>query len=171
MNKIIIDGKEYELSAELVEKIKAEVVAQEKKESPFERTEPRLPYWFIDSSGGVDFDTAAAHSQFTDYRFFVGNYCTDKSLMEQRALHETLNRLLWRYSEMHGRDPRWMLGDYPANVYHFEIVFVPEKKEFRVTSAIFAKTGGVYFKDAATAAAAIDEVVVPFLASHPEFEW
>lgn len=27
MNKIIIDGKEYELSAELVEKIKAEVAA------------------------------------------------------------------------------------------------------------------------------------------------
>lgn len=167
MNKIILDGKEYELSAELVEKIKAEVTEQEKKESPFERTEPRLPYWFIDSNGGVDFDTAAAHSQFTDFRFFVGNYCTNKSLMEQRALHETLNRLLWRYSEMHGGDVPW-----DGLNRHYVVVYFSDDNEFGTTSLWQSHIQGcVYFKDEVTAQDAIEEVVKPFMAAHPEFVW
>lgn len=168
MNKIIIDGKEYELSDELAEKIKAEVAAQEKKESPFERTEPRLPYWFIDSSGGVDFDTAAADSQITDYRFFVGNYCTDKSLMEQRALHETLNRLLWRYSETHGGDS----NPWPHGAHWFIYGDTSNGLKMNVSANdAHKKQGTIYFKDGETAKAAIEEVVMPFMAVHPEFEW
>lgn len=163
MNKIILDGKEYELSAEVVEKIKAEVAAQEKKESPFERTDPLLPYWFIDSNGGVDFDTAAAHSRFTDFRFFVGNYCTDKSLMEQRALHETLNRLLWRYSETHGDQ---MFAKQHA------ISRAWDDDEFYTLFCVSGKQQGtVYFSSNDVAVAAIEEVVKPFMAAHPEFVW
>lgn len=161
MNKIIIEGKEYELSAELVEKIKAEVAAQEKAKNPFERTEPRLPYWFIDSNGGVDFDTAAAHSQFTDFRFFVGNYCTDKAIMEQRALHETLNRLLWRYSEMTGGGEK--RGGY--------FIYYSNMEDMRVGHCTYAGCGDVYFRKKEVAEAAIEEVVMPFMAAHPEFVW
>ena len=167
MNKIIIDGKEYELSAELVEKIKAEVAAQEKKESPFERTEPSLPYWYITSNGGVDFSTSAANSKLADYRFFAGNYCTDKAIMEQRALHETLNRLLWRYSEMHGGDAPWDMGG--QNHYHIRRW---RGCDFKVSYCEDGKTNGVvYFNSRDVAEAAIDEVVKPFMAAHPEFVW
>ena len=37
----------------------------------------------------------------------TANYCRDKNKMVQRALHETLDRLLWRYSEQHGGDTEW----------------------------------------------------------------
>ena len=170
MNKIILDGKEYELSDELAKMLKVEIDDQEAEAHPFERNRDRH-YFFINSYGRVESTTDIGG--FVDIIRFedTGNYCRLENPLQNRALHETLNRLLWRYSETHGGDPLWMLGDYPANVYHFEIVFAPEKKKFRVTSAIFAKTGGVYFKDAATAEAAIKEVVEPFMEAHPDFVW
>ena len=165
-NYLMLDGKKYELSPELVNALRSIDPVPEKK-SPFERTEPRLPYWFIASNGGVDFDTAAAHSQFTDYRFFVGNYCTDKSLMEQRALHETLNRLLWRFSEEHGGDPEWD-GRNP----HISIYFDRTDGIFGCRAHEYFKSNGVtHFKDKATADAAIEEIVKPFLSAHPDFVW
>lgn len=168
-NYLMLDGKKYELSPELANALLSCVEPeQEKKESPFERTEPRLPYWFIDSNGGVDFDTAAAHSQFTDFRFFVGNYCTDKSLMEQRALHETLNRLLWRYSEEHG-------GDKPWDGINEHWVIISENGEAKMISLNYFNSsnifGAIYFKDQETALSAIADVVKPFLAAHPDFVW
>lgn len=165
MNKIILDGKEYELSAELVEKIQAEVAAQEierkMSEKPFERTDPHLPYWYITSDGGVDFSTSAANSKLADYRFFVGNYCTDKAIMEQRALHETLNRLLWRYSETNGGGEK--RGGY--------FIYRSNMEDMRVGHCTYASCGDVYFRKKEVAEAAIEEVVNPFLAAHPEFVW
>lgn len=163
-NKIIIDGKEYELSAELVEKIKAEVAEQEKAENPFERkTNER--YYYVDSSGGiysfVDDKGATAKTLYA-----VGNYCRDKGMMEQRALHETLNRLLWRYKETHGGDIPWNVED------HYYIYFHKSSKFFDTgTNDAHHLEGVVYFKDRATAEAAIEEVVKPFMAAHPEFVW
>ena len=56
MNKIILDGKEYELSAELVEKIKAEVAEQEIErmiaDGPFARMRSDS-YHFISAEGSV----------------------------------------------------------------------------------------------------------------------
>lgn len=166
-NKITIDGKEYKLSAELVEKIKAEVVAQEKAENPFERkTNER--YYYVDSTGGVysfvDNEGATAKTLYN-----AGNYCRDKGLMEQRALHETLNRLLWQYSETHGGDNAWNFWNLQEHYYiYFDtqncVLYVHYNDAHRVE-------GVVYFKDKATAEAAIEEVVKPFMAAHPEFEW
>lgn len=172
MNKLILDGVEYCLSDSLVAKLKEEIAindAVQKRRNPFERFDNE-DYYYIDECGELVKSREAG--DYVDNKIYaVANYCRDEELMNQRALHETLNRLLWRYSETHGGDPRWMLGDYPANVYHYEIVFAPASKVFRVVSAINAKTGGIYFKDAATAQAAIEEVVNPFLAKHPAFVW
>lgn len=172
MNKIIIDGKEYELSAELVEKIKAEVAEQEKAENPFEINvdDHYRYYYFIDACGEVSsfIDTRSR----TDKAFYsAGNYCRDKGMMEQRALHETLNRLLWRYRETHGGDPAWTIGEYPEFVHHYEICYDYSCKVFRTASVVNGKGGGIYFKDKKTAEAAIEEVVKPFIAAHPEFVW
>lgn len=163
-NKIIIDGKEYELSAELVEKIKAEVAAQEKAENPFERSVGEH-YCFADASGWlgyfIDSDSATDNALYS-----AGNYCRDRGLMEQRALHETLNRLLWRYSETHGGDGSW---ERLSTHYHIRRW---RDCGFKVSYCEDGKTNGVvYFNSRDVAEAAIDEVVKPFVEEHPEFVW
>lgn len=169
MNKIIIDGKEYELSAELVEKIKAEVAAQEKAEAerlaeqgPFARVK-RKPYFLINGVGKVS--TLAEGATNTDDELYsIANYCHDRGMMEQRALHETLNRLLWRYSETH-KEPKTS-----SLQYHLYIRREDGEVSFYSCDGRTVPIDGT-FCSRATAEAAIDEVVKPFMAAHPEFVW
>lgn len=163
VNKIIIDGKEYELSDDLAEKIKAEValqeIARQVSENPFERK--RADYYYIESTGNVCVIFDIGNSVSDDGRFRSGNYCRDLGLMEQRALHETLNRLLWRYSE--GRGGGEKRGGY--------FIYRSNMEDMRVGHCTYATCGDVYFRKKEVAEAAIEEVVKPFLAAHPEFEW
>lgn len=159
MNKIIIDGKEYELSAELVEKIQAEVAAQEKAKNPFERNAGES-YYFVDSAGGV-FSFADYEDGTADALYSAGNYCRNKAIMKQRALHETLNRLLWRYSETNGGGEK--RGGY--------FIYRSSMEDMRVGHCTYASCGDVYFRKKEVAEAAIEEVVKPFMAAHPEFVW
>jgi len=171
MNKIILDGKEYELSAELVEKIKAEVALQEMarqvSENPFERMRSD-DYHFITAEGCV-FTGCETGTIADDERYSAANYCRDKGMMEQRALHETLNRLLWRYSEEHGGDNAWNSQNPQDHCY----IYLHTQNSALCVSYNDAHCveGVVYFKDKATAEAAIEEVVKPFMAAHPEFVW
>ena len=174
MNKIIIDGKEYELSAELVEKIKAEVAAQEKaeaersaKQGPFERVKIGKKYFLINGVGRVS-ALAEGASNMDDELYSIANYCHDRGMMEQRALHETLNRLLWRYSETHGGDS----NPWPRGTHWFIYGDTANGLEMKVSANdAHKKQGTIYFKDGETAKAAIEEVVKPFMAAHPEFVW
>lgn len=167
MNKIIIDGKEYELSAELVEKIKAEVTAQEKAKNPFERKIDDEGYFYINERGEVK-PALDRHYSMDDYCFEIANYCRDKGMMEQRALHETLNRLLWRYSETHGGDS----NPWPRGTHWFLYGDTANGLEMKVSANdAHKKQGTIYFKDGETAKAAIEEVVKPFMTAHPEFVW
>lgn len=167
MNKIIIDGKEYELSAELVEKIKAEVAEQEKKKredlkEPFGRVRNER-YFLINGNGRVSTMSADTNSPTDEELYAIGNYCRDKKLMEQRALHETLNRLLWRYSEMHGDQ---MIAKQHA------ICSAWDDDEFYTLFCVSGKQQGtIYFSSREVAVAAIEEVVEPFMEAHPEFVW
>lgn len=167
MNKIILDGKEYELSAELVEKIKAEVAEQEKAKNPFERcVDDRYRYYyFIDACGEVS-SLIDTRSRTDDAFYSAGNYCRDRAIIEQRALHETLNRLLWRYSETHGGDAPW-----DGSQAHFYVCWEMDSEFCTCTMCRHKDQGTVYFRKVETAQAAIEEVVVPFMAAHPEFVW
>ncbi len=160
-DKIIIDGKEYELSAELVEKIKAEVAAQERqdKKNLFERKQGGR-YYYVTSLWTVcaDVDTITI---IDGGRYQAANYCRDKGLMEQRALHETLNRLLWRYSETNGGGEK--RGGY--------FIYRSNMEDMRVGHCTYATCGDVYFRKKEVAEAAFEEVVKPFMAAHPEFVW
>ena len=132
---------------------------QEKAENPFER---KLgdSYFYIASHMGV-YTTRDDGIDPDDMMFDTANYCHDKELMERRALHETLNRLLWRYSEMNGggekRGGHFIYLSYSGGMY--------------VGHCSYACCGDVYFKTKAAAEAAIEEVVKPFMAAHPEFVW
>ena len=172
MNKIIIDGKEYELSDDLAEKIKAEVAAQEKKKredlkEPFGRVRNER-YFLINGNGRVSTMSADTNSPTDEELYAIGNYCRDKGMMEQRALHETLNRLLWRYSETHGGDS----NPWPHGTHWFIYGDTSNGLKMNVSANdSHKKQGTIYFKDGETANAAIEEVVKPFMAAHPEFVW
>ena len=171
MNKIIIEGKEYELSAELVEKIKAEVALQEIErkiaDGPFARMRSD-DYYFITAEGCVC--TGCETGMIADdERYEAANYCRDKGLMEQRALHETLNRLLWRYSEEHGGDNPWDSQNIQA---HYYIYLDTQNSVLYVSyNDVYHVEGVVYFKEEYIAENAITEVVKPFMEAHPEFVW
>lgn len=168
VNKLILDGVEYGLSDDLVAKLKEFVAAQDwakKTDNPFGAYEG-LPYYYIDCLGGVS-GVRDSRSGADSHLIAVANYCRDEELMKQRALHETLNRLLWRYSETHGGDNSWETTDN----HHYFICW-GAASGLTVTYFVGANAQGVvYFKDAETAKSAIEEVVNPFLAEHPEFKW
>lgn len=161
-NKLILDGVEYTLSDELANKLMAEVTeqkAQRDLKSAFEREEYDT-YYFITLSGRVSRDTDDKF-RTDDDRYNVANYCRDKELMEQRALHETLNRLLWRYSEMNGGGEK--RGGY--------FIYRSNMEDMRVGHCTYATGGDVYFRKKEVAEAAIVDVVMPFISAHPEFVW
>lgn len=131
-NYIMLDGRKFEIDEKSSLLLRA-VVGEEKRreESCFSQACDN-PYYFITSCGSVD--VIIDSNSFTDdIRYRVGNYCADKNLMSQRALHEALNRLLWRFSEENGGDNDWsgtisdlrsFLGE--ANIRGYEIIAMTE---------------------------------------------
>ena len=150
-NYICINGKKTELTEE---QMKALGIERPKK-SPFDRIVDGK-YYFINTHGTVyptkDFLTTADNSLFEK-----ANYCTDKAIMEQRAMWETLSRLLWRFSEQNGGKGNCCIA--------------------RKEDGSFFAMAGCYsyleptFINTKVARRAIEEVIEPFMAKHPNFVW
>ena len=156
-NYICIHGNKVELTEEQIKQLGFEG----KKKSPFKRAELNNGYFYIEYDGNVTSDYEAGG--FTDNAVFkTANYCTDKSLMEQRALHETLNRLLWRYSMEHD-------GDQVKEECHG--VIRCRKGVYEAYTSFGHSLGEAKFYDIITAQNAIKEIVEPFMKEHPEFKW
>lgn len=165
MNKLILEDKEYIISDELIEKIKAEVKGQEEKISPFTRNTDE-DYFYISYDGTVH-TTMDSKLSIDDKIFSVGNYCRNKELMEQRALYETLNRLLWRYSIEHDGE----IICYGLDCL-YEISYNIRKHEFEVMwTNTRIDEGAILFQKEETAINAIEEVIKPFLEEHSEFHY
>ena len=98
-NYIVINGKKAELTKEQLVALGIEV----EKEDPFE-PKKNVSNYFISSVGEVQENFYDKESTVVKERYAAANYCTNKAFMEQRALHEILNRLLWRYSMRHDGD-------------------------------------------------------------------
>ena len=103
MNKnehyIMLGGRKIPLTDEQIKLIQSDVP----EKSPFDRVDEGETYYFVD----YQFDVERSNEFKTpadDYTYSSANYCTDKSIMEQHALHMLLNNLLWRYSMDHGGD-------------------------------------------------------------------
>ena len=164
-NYICINGKKAELTEE---QMKALGIELPKKPSPFNRVHENESFYFIGSDGNVGV-TRECYCGFDNSCYRYGNYCTDKSLMEQRALHETLNRLLWRYSMEHNGDKIdwhrvdqrkwWIFAEVDNGRFHTE------------SSYTCYDYGRVYFYNCSTAQNAIEEVIKPFMKAHPDFKW
>lgn len=146
--EIIVDGKAYRL-------VPVKEKETEEKKGPFERNHLGL-FYCIDKFGGI-LKATDSGTKPDDLLYKSGNYCTENKLMEQRALHEKLNRLLWRYSMERGGSGFWII--------------VNKNGEFRAGLGTFHSIGSVSFPDYTTACNAIEEIVKPFLREHPGFEW
>ena len=168
-NYICINGKKAELTDE---QMKALGIELPKAKSPFERVEPFYEFCFINSLGEVEKtyeDGTCDRGSVDDMRFAVANYCTNKAIMEQRALHETLNRLLWRYSMEHDGDKiDWSNMDQQK---WFIFADVNNNRFFVDNMRSTLRLGSVHFYKSSTATAAIKEIIEPFMKAHPEFKW
>ena len=161
-NYICIDGKKAELTPEQLKALGLETEI----ESPFEWKHGQ-EYYFIDYIGEV-ISTVDCSGYRDKNRYNVANYCTNKEMMEQRALHETLNRLLWRYSMEHGGNKiDW--SDTKTDKYC--IYYNHNTESFDMHVRNFRHTIGVpYFHTIEIAKNAIKEIIEPFMAEHPDFK-
>ena len=162
-NYIMLNGKKIPLTDEQVKQIRGEVP----EKSPFDRAENCELYWYIGADSNVYCDNEVESP--VDYnRFKLANYCTDKDIMEQHALHMKLNNLLWRYSMTHGGDSiDWNNRNKTKAVIYYNAAL----DKFECSRCVgFKYFGGVPFDSEETAEAAIEEIVKPFIAEHPDFD-
>lgn len=154
-NYVMIDGKKFTLNAKQSKEI-LHSVQNANLGSSFLRAKKDKNYFYIGSRGTLVFETEGYGDD--DERFAVANYCTDKGLMEQRALHETLSRLLWRFSESNGGRGPYSIGkDHAGGNLHVV------GSSYDYLDATFVSTE--------VAQRAIDEVVDPFIKANPDFKW
>lgn len=162
-NYMMINGKRINLTDEQVEMI----LADEPKKSPFDRVDIDEIYYHI-GTGFVANTYVENNNYIDDALYDAANYCTDENIMKQHALHMLLNNLLWRYSMTHGGD-EITFDAWSAHKYN--IFYNKPKKTFFVTFHTEAKNlGTVYFSDEETARSAIEEIVIPFIKSYPDFD-
>ena len=161
-NYIMLNGKRVDLTEEQLEKLGLKV---EKKDDCFKKGKE---YYFISNTGSVIKEPDTNYWADID-RYKVANYCTDKALMQQRALHETLDRLLWRFSMQNDWDKiDWSNTDQVK----YYICFRERDRECDICNNLSCKNEGTtYFHTEKTAQRAIDEIVLPFMKEHPEFVW
>lgn len=166
-NYIMLDGQKFEINGSFAEQLRGIIREEkEKKMSCFTRVSKGESYWYISREGIPHIDKDRGWQEDDDC-YNTANYCTDKELMEQRALHETLNRLLWRFNEMHGGDVQWD-GDND----HAYIIYDKINGEYSFSYCACIKTQGtIYFPSAKRAQEAIETVIKPFVAEHPDFVW
>ena len=163
-NYIVINGKKAELTQEQLEALGIEV---KKPNNPFEMGEEDSEYYFI-NSWGCTVKATMCKENSSDLRHRVANYCTDESLLLQQAYRETLNRLLWRFSMEHDGDKiDWANG----NTNKHYIFYGHNDKTWKIDcNQYYQRFAIVYFNSGKIAEQAIEEVVKPFMASHPDFK-
>lgn len=162
-NYIMLNGKRVDLTDDQLEKLGLKV-----EKDCFERLQNGQRYYYICSNGGISSLTDTG--DITDDKFYkVANYSTNEKLMRQRALHEALDRMLWRFSMQNDGDKiDW--SDYDTTKYR--IYFDNKYKEFCIDSnQYYITTECTYFRTVEIAQRAIDEIVLPFMEEHPEFVW
>lgn len=157
---LVINGKKTELTEEQLKQL-----GIIEKTSPFERALKEGPYFYISCTGDVS--TGKDYRHDIDRRVLdVANYCTDRELIEQRALHETLNRILWRFACENGE----LENEWDGENYHFEVFFDENEQEFKAQYRVVTHTFGPFFRTKGDADKAI-EIIKQFIATHPGFVW
>lgn len=164
-NYIVINGKKAELTQEQLEALGIKT-----NENPFNRVEHGNLFYNIGLDGKLykNYEYKNGAIKIYDNYYATANYCTDKKLMTQRALHETLNRLLWRFSCENGElENEWNV----ANLHYFIYWNEAYNKIDIAFSNLKKYEGVIYFPSHKIAKRAKKEIVKPFIKEHPEFVW
>ena len=161
---LTVDGKQVALTDE---QLKALGLYEEPKKSPFERVKEEK-YYIISNTGTIECIKDLNWDSDRE-RYNIANYCTDKRLLKQRALHEILNRLLWRFSMQNDGDKiDWENGKFDKWLIYYE----KNSSSFKIADNCHQQTEGtIYFHTKGIAYRAIDEIILPFMKEHPEFVW
>lgn len=159
-NYVCINGCKFELTKDQLK------VLGVKTPNPFDKVEYGRPYYYILKNGDV-IERIEADTSVDKRLFNAANYCSNKAIMEQRALCEIFNRLLWRYAMTHKA---------PRVEYKYEIHYNFKYKKWTVDAMPdhFYIAGEIFFDSEKIAQDAIKEVIDPFVKAHPEFtleEW
>lgn len=162
LETITIGGETIKLTAEQSEKI---VEILKAKKNPFERNSNGGRYYYIDSGGKVE-AASEENSSWAKRRQDNANHCTDKALLEKRALEETLSRLLWRFAEINNEHkPNWKNSNECKCYCYYDC----NDREWRTTfNTLCRNEGATYFSSRALAERAIAEIIEPFCKEHPE---
>lgn len=157
-----IDGRRIELTDAQVEEL-----LKGKEENRFDRRKANQRYYSISHQGKIVEEYE--HETVIDLNLYnVANYCADKKLMEQRALHEILDRLLWRFSMENDGDKIDWDNEHSLKYYIF---FNNKGKRFVIDSNQYNQHDGIYFYSRKIAERAIEEIIKPFMKEYPEFVW
>ena len=161
-NYIMLDGKKIPLTDEQIKLIRSDVP----EKSPFDRAHHGGTYFSVISNFELN-ENCECNSHLDDKIFNSSNYCTDKNIMRQHALHMQLNNLLWRYSMTHGGDSiDWNDG----GEIKVTIFYDTKTDKFGTGDySILKYFGAVPFDSEEAAKAAIEEIVKPFIEEHPDF--
>ena len=163
--KLTIDGKEVQLTNEQLKALGIEI--EGKRKNPFSKVAVDDMYYFIRHFGGVD-GYRQANDGEDDMLFNTVNYFNDEQFTQQVALHQLLYRKLLKFAyDNECEDEEW-----DGTNIHFYIIYNSTKKDYDTRWTRNEKEPGtVYFKSGIWATAALNEVVMPFVREHPEFEW
>ena len=161
-NYIMLNGKRIDLTDEQLEKLGLKV-----EKDCFRRLKNNQKYYCIREIGKVE-SFVDNEDKIDDEFYKVANYCTDKSLMEQRALHETLSRLLWRFSMQNDGDK---IDWHNANQCKYQIYYNHNEGKYFVSNNCWQQNNGQYYRTEEIAKRAIDEIILPFMKEHPDFVW
>ena len=152
-NYIVLGGKKAKLTDEQLEALGI------KKRNPFERVKEEEEYNIIDD-GGVVRTSFESDDIYDEKRFDVANYCTDEKLFQQRAYQETLSRLLYRFAMENGG----IKSEEEEDSGYWEIY--GNEIDFDTLPMLGAAT----FASKEAAKRAMEEIVKPFCADHPDFK-
>lgn len=99
----------------------------------------------------------------------AANSFNDEAFAYQIYLHELLNRKLLKYAyDNNAEDREW---DKASVNSHYFIYFDSAKGHFVIGDNHYCHSQSIYFSSENVAKQAIQDVVEPFLAEHPEFVW
>ena len=162
-NYIVINGKKAELTKAQLKQLGIKV----ENENPFERIDGKV-YYVIAGDGSIpSFEEDGGN---LDEKFYeLGNYCRDETLMRQRALHEILNRILWRFACENGElENEWRGYENRHYCIYFDVITKTfGVQDFETTIML----NNPYFPSKEIAQLAINTIVLPFVKDHPDFIW
>ena len=162
--KLIIDGKEVQLTDEQLKALGIEI--EEKRKNPFERVKGK-EYYCID---GEEICMYRDYGNGNDKSLYKQpNYFNDKQFAEQVALHQLLYRKLLKFAYDNNCVDT---AEWRRYSKHWFIYYNWDMKEVNLGLAnVEQHFSTVYFSTAQAAYQAIKEVAEPFMKEHPEFKW